>query len=179
MILTHIVAASKNRVIGDAGKLPWHIPEDLKFFREKTKNHIMIMGRKTFESLPNVLPSRFHIIISRNPTKSDHPDVLHVTSIDSAIAEAKKRVATDSKTWGDEVFIIGGGEIFRQTLSQIDKVYLTLIDQEIHGDTFYPTLDERQFFVVDEKPHSNTSNENRQEDRQSPCFSFLTYLKRK
>ncbi len=177
MILTHIVALSKNRVIGSHGTLPWHIPEDLKFFRDKTKNHIMIMGRKTFESLPNVLPSRFHIVISRNPTKTDHPDVVHVTSIDAALEAAKQCLKSPIKSWGNEVFIIGGGEIFRQTLSQIDKIYLTQIDQEIDGDTFYPALDDRKFFIVEERTGSTSGS--RLEDRQLPSFSFLTYLKKK
>ena len=177
MILTHIVAVSKNRVIGNNGTLPWHISEDLKFFRDKTKNHIMIMGRKTFESLPHVLPSRYHIVISRNPTKTDHPDVVHVTSIDAALEAAQKCMNHPTKNWGNEIFIIGGGEIFRQTMSQIDKIYLTQIDQDIDGDTFYPSLDERSFFLVEEKPGITSGQ--RQEDRQLPSFSFLTYLKKK
>ncbi|MFN8944346.1 MAG: dihydrofolate reductase [Pseudobdellovibrionaceae bacterium] len=173
------MAMSKNRVIGNAGTLPWHIPEDLKFFRDKTKNHIMIMGRKTFESLPKVLPSRFHIIVSRNLTKTDHPDVMYVTSIDAALQAAKNLLAASKNTWGNEVFVIGGGDIFRQTLSQIDKIYLTQIDKDIDGDTFYPTIDERQFFLVEEKTGTPVPSENRKEDRQYLNFSFLTYLKRK
>lgn len=177
MILTHIVAISNNRVIGNDGTLPWHIPEDLKFFRDKTKNHIMIMGRKTFESLPHVLPSRYHIVISRNPTKTDHPDVVYVTSIDAALEAAQQCMNSQAKSWGNEIFIIGGGEIFRQTMSHIDKVYLTHIDQQIEGDTFYPILDERSFFLVEERP--GLTSQTRLEDRQLPSFSFLTYLKRK
>lgn len=163
MILTHVAAMSKNRVIGALGKLPWNIPEDMKFFKETTKKHIMIMGRKTFESMPKVLPDRFHIVISRNPTKIDHPDVLFVPNIESALQEATKRIPK----WPEEVFIIGGGEIYRQTMTYVDKIYLTVVDQEVDGDAFYPTLDERQFILIEERPNLGDIP-----------FSIKTYLKK-
>lgn len=180
MILTHIVAASRNQVIGKDNLLPWNIPEDLKFFRDKTKNHIMIMGRKTFESLPKVLPSRFHIVISRNPTKTDHPDVAYTISVDSALEIAKEQLKKSTNTWGNEVFIIGGGEIFRQTMSQVDKIYLTQINQDYDGDAFYPTVDPNQFFLYEEHPGNQSPRTlNSPEDQQNPQYSFLTYLRRK
>lgn len=154
MILTHVAACSKNRVIGSQGGLPWSIPEDMKFFRETTKGHIMIMGRKTFDSFEGkALPNRYHIVISRqadqlNFDSSSKSPVVFVKSIDEAIAHAQPL----TEKWGPEVFIIGGGEIYKQSLHKTDKIYLSLVDREFPGDTFYPELDNKQFALVDQRP---------------------------
>ncbi len=138
MILSHIVATSENRVIGKSGELPWHIPEDLKFFKEKTNGHILIMGRKTFESIKKPLPNRFHIVITRNSNyQYDHPMVSVVSSLKDAYAQSDK--LTDK--YGKEIFIVGGGEIYKQSLPDIHRIYLTLIHEKITGDTFYPDID--------------------------------------
>lgn len=161
MILSHIIAASKNRVIGVNGDLPWDIPEDMKFFREKTKKHIIIMGRKTFESFPGqkALPHRLNIVITRQ--KNYQPDnTVVVGSIDEAINFAK----TKTEEFSEEIFIIGGGEIYKQTLPLVNKVYLTQIHQSFEGDAFYPELHEDEFEIIE------------QTDRTEPiAFSFLTY----
>lgn len=137
MMLTAIVACSRNRVIGRDNKLPWHIPEDLKFFRDTTKNHIMIMGRKTFESLPKPLPHRYHIVITRQKNYHvDHPDVHVVSSFDEAVSFAKTLLAK----YPPEVFIVGGGEIFTQTMSMMDRIYLTLIEMDVEGDAYFPQI---------------------------------------
>lgn len=137
MILSHITAMAKNRVIGINNTLPWHLPEDMKFFRTKTKGHVMIMGRKTFESLGSPLPGRFHIIITRQANyKYENPQVKIVSSIEEAVTFAK----TLLPQWPEEVFIIGGGEIYKESLSVTNKVYLTIIDKEYSGDAFYPEL---------------------------------------
>jgi dihydrofolate reductase len=137
MILSHITAMAKNRVIGVNNTLPWELPEDMKFFRTKTKGHVMIMGRKTFESLGGPLPGRFHIIITRQPDyKYDHPQVKNVSSILEAVALAK----TLLPDWPEEVFIIGGGEIYKESLPVTNRVYLTIIDKEFAGDALYPEL---------------------------------------
>ncbi|MFP5520161.1 MAG: dihydrofolate reductase [Bdellovibrionia bacterium] len=147
MILSHIAACAKNRVIGVEGDLPWNLPEDMKFFREKTKGHIMIMGRKTFDSFKGrPLPKRVHIVISRKTMELQfNPDptspVHLVNSIEDAIALAKK-LQTE---WPEEVFIIGGGEIYKQTLPFTNRIYLTIIEKEFAGDTTYPELDQSQF----------------------------------
>ncbi len=162
MILSHIVAASENNVIGINNTLPWHIPEDLKFFKDKTNNHIMIMGRKTFESLPGgkPLPNRLHIVITRNPGYSK-PGAITVTSLNQALEESKKHTSK----YGDEVFIIGGGEIFKQSLDLVNKIYLTRIYKNIDGDTFYPELNEDSFKQTEKI------------DKTDPLeYSFLTYL---
>lgn len=162
MILSHIVAASKNNVIGIDGDLPWNIPEDLKFFKDKTSGRIMIMGRKTFESLPGgkPLPNRLHIVVTRNEAYT-HDGVIVVKDIDSAIIEAAKH--TDK--YGDEVFVIGGGQIYKQSIEKMDRIYLTRIHQEIEGDTYYPEVPSQ--FKLSEKS-----------SRQEPIeFDFLTYTK--
>lgn len=152
MILTHIIAMSENRVIGKDNKLPWHIPEDLKFFREKTKNHIIIMGRKTFDSIQKPLPHRHHIIITRNkPTNNPHTQVDYVGSIDEAIAKAKTMTSTMNEAWGDEVFIIGGGEIFNQSMDVVNRIYLTVIHQDYEGDVFYPEFNKNNFTLAEQK----------------------------
>ncbi|MCX7675288.1 MAG: dihydrofolate reductase [Bdellovibrionaceae bacterium] len=152
MILAHIAAMAANRVIGKDNGLPWHLPEDLKWFKEKTKGSIMIMGRKTFESLPGHLPDRMHVVISRNPWVTDEEDVVFVKSIEEALKFAKEHF----KEWKDEVFVIGGGEIYAQTLPLADRLYLTVIEKNFAGDTHYPEFNERDFNLIEirkfEKP---------------------------
>ncbi|UOF01018.1 dihydrofolate reductase [Bdellovibrio reynosensis] len=169
MILTHVVACSENRVIGTQGGLPWNIPEDMKFFKETTKGHIMIMGRKTFDSFNGrALPNRYHIVITRDPSKHSFPStesspVVFVSSIEEAIEHAKPLTAK----WGDEVFIIGGGEIYKQAMPVTDKVYLTLIHREFPGDTYYPEIDESKFKLTEQRRVEATIP-----------FSFLTYIRK-
>ena len=171
MILTHVVACSENRVIGTQGGLPWDIPEDMKFFRDTTKGHVMIMGRKTFDSFNGrALPNRYHIVVTRDPSKqkfesTEKSPVVFVASL----KEATELASTLTSTWGDEVFIIGGGEIYKQAFEQnlTDKIYLTLIHREFAGDTLYPEIDEKVFTLTERR------------DVESPIpFSFLTYLKK-
>ena len=131
MILSHIVAASKNGVIGAKNSLPWRIPEDLKFFKEKTIGHVMIMGRKTFESLPSALPNRLTVVVTREPNYQARGAIV-VPTIQKAIDLAREHRAT----YGNEVFIAGGGEIYKQTMDVVDRIYLTLIQKEYEGDTF-------------------------------------------
>jgi dihydrofolate reductase len=148
MIVSQITAISKNRVIGKNNKLPWHLPEDLKYFREKTKNHILIMGRKTFESFPSPLPNRFHIVVTRNTDLNfKHEQVQIVPSLEKALELAQNLTAK----WDDEVFVIGGGEIYKQSLAQTDRIYLTVIDQEFEGDTHYPESPSELFSLADQK----------------------------
>ncbi|MBK9323978.1 MAG: dihydrofolate reductase [Bdellovibrionaceae bacterium] len=164
MILSHITAMSQNRVIGTQNTLPWNIPEDMKFFRNKTKGHIMIMGRKTFESLgPKPLPNRFHIVISRQELSSADPAVKYVQNLQEALAIAKKLIPQ----WGEEVFIVGGGEIYSQSIDIVDKIYLTVIHQNFEGDTYYPEVPLDKFILSDKL------------DKTIPLpFSFLTYVRK-
>lgn len=165
MILTHVAAMSQNRVIGTQNTLPWNIPEDLKFFRETTKGHIMIMGRKTFDSIgAKPLPQRFHIVITRQDLQSTHPLVRYVKTLDEALEVARPLTAQ----WGEEVFIVGGGEIYRQSMEVTDKIYLTLIHKHFEGDTLYPEISSDKFQLTAKT------------DKTDPIpFSFLTYEKKK
>lgn len=163
MILSQIAAMAKNRVIGKDNKLPWHLPEDLRFFKNMTKNKIMIMGRKTFESLPGHLPDRYHIVISRSHFVADEGDVSFVKSVDEALALAETLIPE----YDEEVFIVGGGEIYQQTLDRADRLYLTVIDQEVEGDAKFPLFDPAQFVL--------------QKDEQRPGpppFAFRTYVRK-
>lgn len=163
MILTHVAAMSQNRVIGTQNTLPWSIPEDLKFFRNTTKGHIMIMGRKTYDSIgAKPLPQRYHIVISRQDLQSTHPLVKFVKTLEEAIEVAKPLTAE----WGEEVFIVGGGEIYKQSMNVTDKIYLTMIYQNFEGDTLYPEIPPDFELVA-------------KSDRTEPVpFSFLTYKRK-
>lgn len=145
MILSHIAAIAKNKVIGVDGDLPWNIPEDMKFFRTKTSGHIIVMGRKTFESFPKPLKNRLHVVITRQQDYKA-PEGVHVYS---SIEEALKFCETQVDQWGEEVFIIGGGEIYKQTLDKADQLYLTLIDKEFPGDAKYPDFEDH--FIMSDK----------------------------
>jgi dihydrofolate reductase len=148
MILSAVAAMASNRVIGVDNGLPWNLPEDLKFFREKTKGKIMIMGRKTFESLPKVLPGRFHIVITRQADYTvDHPDVRVVHSVEKAVEIAKTMIPP----WPEEVCVVGGGEIYKQSLPYLNRIYLTVIEKEFKGDAKFPEFDETVFKLKDRR----------------------------
>jgi dihydrofolate reductase len=164
-MISHIVAASENDVIGVNNDLPWEIPEDMKFFRDKTKGRAMIMGRKTYESVGHPLPGRLSIIITRNKDyKVDSPLAVIQPDLKSAIAYAQTQVSK----WGEEIFIIGGGEIFKDSMDVVDVIYLTRIHKDYDGDIRYPKVDAKKFELVEERP------------RTEPVpFTFLTYFRRK
>ena len=129
--LSLIVAMGNNRVIGANGKIPWHLPNELQLFKRVTMGHHIIMGRKTHESIGRLLPGRTTVIVTRQPDYAvDGAIIAH------SLDEARARCAGDS-----EVFIIGGGELYREALPQADRVYLTVVDAAPEGDTFMPALD--------------------------------------
>jgi len=139
-----IVAMAKNRVIGKDNDMPWHLPADLQYFRKMTSGKPIIMGRKTYESIGRPLPKRHNIIISRN---SDYVvegcDV--VTSLEKAV-----EIAGDV----EELFIIGGGFLYNQTIDAADKLYLTFIDIDVEGDTFFPNYEHLNTVKVFSEEHS-------------------------
>lgn len=142
MILSIIVAMAKDRVIGLNNQMPWHLPADLAWFKKNTLHKTVIMGRKTFESIGRPLPNRHNIIISRQAQlEHDSENVSWVKSIDEALSIAKDQLA-------DEVFIIGGGNIYQQVLPFIDRLYLTHIDAYLKGDTYFPDYLVRQWQQV-------------------------------
>ncbi|HEY5369837.1 MAG TPA: dihydrofolate reductase [Hanamia sp.] len=132
-MLSHIVAASENNIIGSNNELPWKLSDDFKYFKNKTWGMPVIMGRNSFDAMKKALPGRINIVITR---KTDwHPEnVFVVHGIDQAIAKAKESEAK-------EIFIIGGGEIFKQTLNIVDRIYLTRVHTTVEGDTLYPVID--------------------------------------
>ena len=134
MIYAHVVACSANGVIGREGQLPWHLPGDLKRFKQLTDGHVLIMGRKTYDSIGRPLPGRFTIVVTRQQDLILPRNVTIVHSLEAAYQLAESL----APHWGDQVFIVGGGEIYRQSLAHVSRVYLTRVDQEIAGDTSYP-----------------------------------------
>lgn len=159
MILSAVAAMSANRVIGKDGALPWRIPEDLKFFREKTMGHIMIMGRKTFESLPKPLPGRLHVVLTRQ--KDYAPAGAHVFHSAQDILDFCK---TQTAQWGDEVFIVGGGEIYREFMPYTDRIYLTEIHEHVEGDASFPAFSAEEFRETGRSPRPGP-----------PQFDFVIY----
>jgi dihydrofolate reductase len=135
LILSHIVAVSENEVIGQDNGLLWNIPEDLTYFKKRTTGKIMIMGRKTFESLKKPLPNRYHIVISRQNRNSDYESVKYVNSLNEAYSLADKMILGGQ--WPDEVMIVGGGEIYKESLKDADFLYITRIPGSYVGDTCY------------------------------------------
>lgn len=143
MTVSFIAAISDNGVIGRAGGLPWQMPGDLKWFKNKTMGHTLIMGRKTWESVGVPLPGRRIVVVTRD--RSFVPDgVALARSVDEALGKA----ATE-----DEVFIGGGGEIFRQTLRIADRMYITRIHAELEGDVRFPEVDWAQWKEVFREEH--------------------------
>ena len=139
-MLSHIVAVSENNIIGADGQLPWKLPNDFKYFKNKTWGMPVIMGRNTFESLKKDLPGRINIVVTKK--KDWHPDnVFVVHDINEAIEKAKE---SDAK----EIFIIGGGEIFKQTIEKISRIYLTRVHTNVEGDTSYPEIDTSQWTLI-------------------------------
>ena len=137
-MLSISVAVAKNNVIGKDNTLPWHISEDLKRFKRITSDKKMIMGRKAFESLPGILPNRKHIIITRNTDfKVDSDMVKIVYDLNSLVEKYSK--------CEDEIFVIGGAEIYEQFLPYVQKIYLTQIDENFDGDTYFPELNYNEF----------------------------------
>ena len=120
-----IAAMSENRVIGADGKIPWHIPDEFKWFREATMGHILVMGRKTYASIGRPLPGRKTVVLSRQPLEI--PGVTVVGSLDAVPREGT-------------VFIAGGAEIYRQALPYCAEIFLTVVKRKVEGDTFFPEI---------------------------------------
>ena len=128
-MISAIAAIGKNRVLGKNNELLWRIPDDLKRFKALTTGHVIIMGRKTFDSIGRPLSNRTSVVITRD-TEWHHEGVIAVNSIEEAIAKAKE--------FDTEIFIIGGAQIYEQALPFVDRLYLTLIDDEKEGDAYFP-----------------------------------------
>src|SRR3989449_7722033 len=135
-----IAAMSENRVIGRGNRIPWHLPEDFKWFKQKTTGQIIVMGRKTFESIGKPLPNRTTIVLTRSPEPiagvQTISDLNHLDASDPALA-------------GREIFICGGAQVYQQALPLCSDLYLTLVKRVVEGDTFSPPFEDR-FELVEE-----------------------------
>ncbi|WP_437922013.1 dihydrofolate reductase [Sphingobacterium sp. LRF_L2] len=141
--LTQIVAATNNNVIGKDNKMPWHLPDDFKYFKKNTIDHSVIMGRKTFDSLGKALPDRRNIVLTRDQEWAAE-DVDVANSIQEILTYCR-----DER----EIFIIGGAKIYEQTLPMSEKVLLTRVDTSIDGDAFYPELPLSEWKLVNSEHH--------------------------
>jgi dihydrofolate reductase len=153
-----VVAMSENRVIGRNGGLPWRLPDDLKHFKQITVDHTVIMGRKTFDEVKHPLDNRRNVVISRN--REFHP---HGVTVVPTLAEALALGATES-----EVFVIGGGEVFKLALPRADRLYLTVVHAQIEGDTYFPEFDAAAWVLEDEERHEADA-------RHAYPFTFRNY----
>ena len=152
-----IAAAAENNVIGQGGKIPWDLPDDLKHFRKLTEGHAVIMGRKTLDSLEKPLPKRRNIVITHDDHIFGGCEVVH------SLGEALKICKSESELW-----IIGGGEIYREALTKADRIELTRVHATVKGDAFFPDVDWSNWQLTMENRHE--SNENH-----AYAFTFQTY----
>jgi dihydrofolate reductase len=155
-----IVAVAENAVIGKGGELPWHIPADLKHFKELTMGKPMIMGRKTYESIGKPLPGRTSIVITRRADFAPG-GVVVVNTWAEAIDAAKDTLKGST---ADEIMVIGGAEIYGLALADANRLYLTEILEPIEGDTVFPNIDRTQWHETSRHDYSS----------KKPAFSFIT-----
>ncbi len=140
-MISFIVAMDNNHVIGANNQMPWHLPRDLKFFKEKTTGNTIVMGRKTFQSLGRVLPNRHHIVVTNNKEVELPEEVEIIYHLEE--------IVTMSQEMGEkELFVIGGGTIFTQLLPYAERLYITLIDETFEGDVYFPTFDTTEWKLV-------------------------------
>jgi len=165
IIISHVVALSNNRVIGVNNDLPWSLKKDLAHFRAYTTNKIIIMGRKTFESIGRPLPNRINFVVSTTITEIEGAQVSKST--EEALSEANKLCIELNY---EEIVVIGGGYLFRDTLSIVNKLVLTEVDCEIDGDIYYPDID------LDSWQNTETS-EHKKDSENEFDFKVLVYEK--
>ena len=162
-MLSIIVAVSDNNVIVKNNKNIWHLPEDLKRFKELTTGHTIIMGRKTFESLGRVLPNRKHIVITRDTNYNvDNPNVKIVNNIE----DIENYIESD-----EESFVIGGAIIYRQLMDKVDKMYVTRIHEKFDGDAYFPIINEQEW--EEKEVIKGIKNEKNSYD-----YEFITYVRK-
>lgn len=140
MTISLLVAAAENNAIGKNNRLLWHLPNDMKFFKNTTWGMAVIMGRKTYESVDKPLPGRYNIVITRQADWKAEGTIT-ATDLNDALQKAKE-------TNCNEVFVIGGGEIYKQSLEIADKIYMTRVHTTLDGDTFFPEIDETKWQLI-------------------------------
>ncbi|MEO9869122.1 dihydrofolate reductase [Ekhidna sp.] len=166
MIVSMIAAMGSNRTIGRDNDIPWHLPDDFKYFKNTTKGHHVIMGRKNWESLSHTfqpLPGRPNIVVTRQSNyKADGAEV--ISSVDKGLEIARKNNES-------EVFIIGGGEIYRIGLAMVDRIYLTEINGDFDGEVTFPEFD-KSIWEEESRVHHHA------DDRHKYSFDFVVYSKK-
>ena len=163
-----MVAMDQNRVIGRNNKLPWYLPEDLRYFKRTTLGKPIIMGRKTFESIGKPLPGRTNLVVTRNKSWA-HPNVRVFNDLDSAYRSAEAQAEIDRT---GEVMVIGGGEIFTEALPDADRLYLTQVHAEVGGDAYFPEVDWGQWEEISREDYPSS-------DTNPYSYSFITYERRR
>jgi dihydrofolate reductase len=160
-MLSIIVAKSRNNAIGKDNKLIWKIPDDLKRFKELTTGHTIIMGRKTFESLGRVLPNRYHIVFTRDESyKVDDENVKIVNDL----SEINTYITDEN-----ENFVIGGAQIYNMLISKCNKLYITQINKDFVGDTYFPKINEKEWKIVERREGPKDDNDFE--------YEYITYEK--
>ncbi len=160
-MITMIAAAAENNALGKDNDLVWHLPDDFKRFKRLTSGHHIIMGRKTFESFPKLLPDRTHVIITRKDDYNPEGAIV-VNSLEEAIRVSKL---------DEQPFIIGGGEIYKMGIDRAERIELTRVHGEFDADTFFPEIDEEEWKLIDEKFHEK-------DEKHDYSFTYLTYERR-
>ena len=160
-MITLIAAVAENNALGKDNQLVWHLPNDFKRFKTLTSGHYIIMGRKTFESFPKPLPNRTHIIITRQKNYK-YEGCLIASSLEKAIEMAPKK---------EDIYVIGGGEIYKQSIEIADKIEITRVHSSFEADTYFPEIDSDKWKLVFEEDH-------KKDEKHNFDFTFQTYLKR-
>jgi dihydrofolate reductase len=143
--ITLVAAVARNGVIGADGGLPWHLPDDLRRFKELTMGHVLVMGRRTYESIGHPLPGRTTVVVTRQPGWTAGADeVIRARDVPGALELALEI--------DEEVFVVGGGQIYEETLPLADRLELTLVAAEPEGDTFFPEVDWSQWREIAREP---------------------------
>jgi dihydrofolate reductase len=160
-MITLIAAVAQNNALGKDNQLHWHLPDDFKRFKNITSGHYIIMGRKTFESFPKPLPNRTHVIITLQ--KEYKPEgCIVVNSLEEAIQSCPKQ---------EDIFIIGGGEIYKQSIAIADKIDITRVHNSFEADTFFPEIEIEKWQLIFEEFHSK-------DERHDFDFTFQTYVRK-
>ena len=165
MVISLIAALTQNLVIGKNNDLPWHLPDDMKYFMQTTKQHHVVMGRKNYESIPEKfkpLPNRSNIVVSRQ-TDFNAPNCIVVDSLEKAIAIARENNE-------QELFIIGGAEVYKLAMPLADRLYLTEIQTILQGDTYFPVFDKKNWKEISRNHHPV-------DERHLFRFDFVVYEK--
>lgn len=165
MTLSLISAVARNQVIGKGNDLPWKIPEDLKYFKSKTSGCPIIMGRRTFESIGSrPLPKRLNIVLSRSEELKKREDIEVYPTLEEALSSLRDRSEYQDK----EVFIVGGARVYAESLRWVDRLYLTEVDEDFEGDTYFPSWPQEEFQEV-----------SREEREGEPPYAFVVYERKK